>query len=290
MNLGAVVVCGGESRRMGRPKAWLPFGSEFLLQRIVGRVGEVADSIVVVGAEGQELPPLSSRVAIVRDAVSGRGPLQGLAAGLRALPEEVELAYATATDVPFLAPGWIRRLVELLGEADLAIPRVDGYHHPLAAVYRRGSVVVEAERLLAGGRLRPVFLMEELRAREVDADELREVDPGFDTLRNLNTPADYEAALARAGLGARPRVVVELHGVPRLRAGRSRVEVEGATVGEVLAALATECPGLGGDVVRGGRLDPAYILNRDGAEFVSDPEAPMRDGECLILLAIDVGG
>ena len=35
MNLGAVVLCGGESRRMGQPKAWLPFGPERMLQRVV---------------------------------------------------------------------------------------------------------------------------------------------------------------------------------------------------------------------------------------------------------------
>ena len=68
------------------------------------------------------LPPLPPSVRIVRDEVSGRGPLQGLAAGLTALPDTVELAYASATDAPFLQPAWIGRLRELIGEADLAIP------------------------------------------------------------------------------------------------------------------------------------------------------------------------
>ena len=107
MTPGAVVLCGGESRRMGRPKAWLPFGEERLLQRVVRLVDTVARPIVVVAAAGQELPDLPAEVAIVRDPVGGRGPLAGMAAGLGALTDPVELVNATATDVPFLEPRWI---------------------------------------------------------------------------------------------------------------------------------------------------------------------------------------
>ena len=81
----------------------------------------------------QELPELPESVRVARDPLRGRGPLQGLAAGLTSLPEEIELAYATATDVPFLQPAWIDRLAALIGEHDLAIPRCDGFLHPLAA-------------------------------------------------------------------------------------------------------------------------------------------------------------
>ena len=50
--LGAVVLCGGRSSRMGRPKAWLPFGDEVLLQRVVRRIAEAAWPIAVVAAPG----------------------------------------------------------------------------------------------------------------------------------------------------------------------------------------------------------------------------------------------
>src|SRR5689334_21043921 len=113
MNPASVVLCGGDSRRMGVPKAWLAFGPERLLQRVVRLVGTVARPIVVVAAPGQELPELPADVSIVRDPIAGRGPLQGLAAGLAALPDSLELVYATATDVPFLEPRWITRLAEL---------------------------------------------------------------------------------------------------------------------------------------------------------------------------------
>jgi molybdopterin-guanine dinucleotide biosynthesis protein A len=200
MSLGAVILCGGRSRRMGRPKAWLPFGPEPLLARVIRLVGEAASPIEVVAAEGQEVPPLPSEVAIVRDPVADRGPLQGLAAGLAALPESVELAFASSTDAPFLRPDWIRRLAELIGENDLAIPHVEGYHHPLAALYRRSTVLPAIEELLREDRLRPFFLLEKVRSRVVEPEELRDIDPTFETLRNLNTPDDYRRAIQDAGL------------------------------------------------------------------------------------------
>jgi molybdopterin-guanine dinucleotide biosynthesis protein A len=289
---GAVIVCGGESRRMGRPKAWLPFGRERLLQRAVRLVGAAADPVVVVAAPGQELPDLPASVPVVRDPVPGRGPLQGIAAGLAAIPETVALVYATATDVPFFRPEWVTRLVELIDDHDIAIPQIDGYFHPLAALYRRAAVLPAVEALLRADRLRPVFLTEAVRTRVVSADEMREVDPEFGTLRNLNTPDDYRAALADAGLasGAPPRVTVEFFGVPRLRAGVARVEVEADTVGAAVEAVGRACPGLVGTVLDGHALHPAFALNLNGGRFVKDTELLLADGDTLILLSADVGG
>jgi molybdopterin-guanine dinucleotide biosynthesis protein A len=186
---------------MGQPKAWLPFGPERMLQRVVRLVGTVAHPIVLVAAPDQDLPELPIEVAIVRDAIAGRGPLQGLAAGLGAIPDSVELVYATATDVPFLEPCWITRLVELIGNNELAIPFIGGYYHPLAALYRRTAVLPVIEGLLREDRLRPVFVVEAVKTRVVHDLEMRSVDPELGTLRNLNYPDDYERVLQDAGLG-----------------------------------------------------------------------------------------
>jgi molybdopterin-guanine dinucleotide biosynthesis protein A len=196
----AVILCGGASQRMGRPKAWLPFGEERMLERVVRLAGTVARPIVVVAAADQMLPELRVDVTIVRDPVPGRGPLQGLAAGLGALPDSVELVYATATDVPFLEPRWIGRLVELSDGYDLVIPFVGGYHHPLAALYRRRIVLPAIEGLLSEDRLRLSILVDAVKTRVVDESEMKSVDPELQTLRNLNSPEDYARALADAGL------------------------------------------------------------------------------------------
>jgi molybdopterin-guanine dinucleotide biosynthesis protein A len=192
--VGGIVLCGGQSRRMGRPKAWLPFAGELLLPRVVRLLREAVAPVVVVAAPDQEIPPLSAEVEVVRDEARGRGPLQGLAAGLTALQGRVAAAYVSSCDVPFLRPPFIRRLIDLLGEHSICVPRVGDHHHPLAAVYRL-EVAAAVARLLAEDRLRPFFLFEAVPTRVVAAAELADVDPDFQTLRNLNTPAEYDAAL-----------------------------------------------------------------------------------------------
>ncbi len=165
-----------------------------MLQRVVRLLGSAVQEIVVVAAPGQELPDLPGSLHVVRDEERGHGPLQGLSAGLHALGGKADVVYASSCDVPFLAPPFVRRMVDLLGENRICVPFVDGFHHPLAAVYRV-DVVHAVDRLLAEKRYRPVFLFESEATRIVRAEELRDVDPALKSLRNLNRPEDYEAAL-----------------------------------------------------------------------------------------------
>jgi molybdopterin-guanine dinucleotide biosynthesis protein A len=196
--VGGIILCGGKSSRMGRPKAWLPFGPEVMLQRVVRILAEVVSPIVVVAAQGQDLPKLPASVEIARDEDEGFGPLAGLAVGLAALADRVDAAYASSCDVPLLSVPFVARVIAALEDHDLAVPRDGGFHHPLAAVYRT-RLVPTVRELVAARHLRPVFLLERARSREIDVAELRPVDPELRSLRNINTPEEYAAALKDAG-------------------------------------------------------------------------------------------
>ncbi len=199
MQCGGIVLCGGESRRMGRPKPLLPFGTETMLGRVVRLVGEAVEPVVVVAVAEMELPELTPDVLLAYDRRPGRGPLEGLCAGLAALQDCADAAFVTGCDVPFLKPQLIRRLIQLLGEHDAAVPWVGDRPEPLTAIYRtqlRGRV----EGLLAAGHSRPAALFGLVSTRRVLPDELADVDPRLDSLFNVNTPEEYRAALERAGL------------------------------------------------------------------------------------------
>jgi molybdopterin-guanine dinucleotide biosynthesis protein A len=131
---------------------------------------------------------------VTRDEREARGPLEGLRAGLKALPDSVDAAYVTSCDVPLLVPGFVEHMLTLIDGYDIAVMEIDGFTHPLSAVYRR-SVLPQVELLLEQDRLRPFFLFEAMRTRRVSPDEMRVADPDLRTLRNLNTREDYEAAL-----------------------------------------------------------------------------------------------
>lgn len=199
--IGGIVLCGGRSRRMGRPKLALPFGGETMLGRVVRRLAEAAQPIVVVAATGQALPALAGDVCVARDRREDRGPLEGLAAGLTALGEQVPAAFVTSCDVPLLRPGFAQRMATLLGDFDAAVPHINGFDEPLAAVYR-GGVLPHVKELLEADRLRPAYLFDRVRTRRVTVDELSDIDPQLDSLFNVNRPEDYQAALRRAGLEA----------------------------------------------------------------------------------------
>ena len=104
---GGIVLCGGKSTRMGVAKATLPFGPETMLQRVVRLLGTVVSPIVVVAARDQDLPVLPPDVIVTRDEREARGPLEGLRAGLKALPPAVDAAYVTSCDVPLLVPAFV---------------------------------------------------------------------------------------------------------------------------------------------------------------------------------------
>jgi molybdopterin-guanine dinucleotide biosynthesis protein A len=183
---------------MGTSKALLPFGSETMLQRVVRILSGVVAPIVVVAAGNQELPELPADVIVTRDENEGRGPLEALRAGLKALPADVDAAYVTSCDVPLLAPGFVRQMLDHAGGYDIAVMEIDGFTHPLSAVYRRSTLAC-VEDLLANDRLRPAFLFDAVKTRRVRPEEMT-ADPDLRTLRNLNTREDYEQALSDANV------------------------------------------------------------------------------------------
>jgi molybdopterin-guanine dinucleotide biosynthesis protein A len=202
MTTGGIILCGGRSSRMGRPKAWLPFAGETLLQRTARTLRAVLEPVIVVAAPGQDVPPLPAETRIVRDEVEGKGPLGGLAAGLAALEGEVDAVYLSACDTPFLKAAFVRRVVSFTASGDhqIAVPCLRenrdlavAARQPLAAVYRV-SVLPVVRELLAADRLRMLNLLEMVPTRMIEAHEFTDVDPDLLSLRNVNTPEEYEAA------------------------------------------------------------------------------------------------
>ena len=267
---------------MGTPKAALEWHGSTLLRRVTGIVGRATGGpVVVVRAPGQELPALPATVEVVEDAREGRGPLQGLAAGLAALEGRAEVAFVSSTDAPLLHPSFVRLVVAVLdGEHDVALPQAGGFPHPLAAAYRT-TLLPAVEELIAADRLRPAFLFEACRVRRIDEAALRAdpalaaFDPALDSVLNLNEPADYEAARARPA----PEVAVRCFGALRRAtgAGREPLVVRAATLGAAADAL-------------GLVLDEHVVAALNGDQIMRDPEEPLATGDTVAFLAADAGG
>ncbi len=275
-----VILAGGRSSRMGTSKACLEWHGSTLLRRVVGIVARAVDGpVVVVRAPGQELPSLPATVAVVDDARPGRGPLEGIAAGLTRVAREADLAYVSSGDVPLLHPEFVRRMVSAMAPGvDIAAPYVAGRRHPLAAAYRV-SVLPDIERLLARDLLHASRLLDVCRTVLLDEAALRSepalaaVDADLESLRNVNTPADYR----RARMGPTPVVQarwggpVASHGAP---GGR---DIRAATLANAAAAL-------------GAVLDETLVVTLNGDVVPPDPEAPLVTGDVLSFSRATPGG
>lgn len=199
MKTAGIILCGGRSRRMGSPKALLPFGRELMLPRVARILGSTVDSLLVVAAADQQLPSLSPAVGVLRDRVPDQGPLEGLRVGLDALTGDVDAAFVSGCDTPLLLPEFVMRLFAMLESYQVAVPCDGPFFHPLAAAYRPVIVPV-IDQLLQDGKRRPADLFERVRTRHVDINMLRDVDPELRSLMNVNRPDEYAEILRHAGL------------------------------------------------------------------------------------------
>jgi molybdenum cofactor guanylyltransferase len=255
VSAAGIVLAGGRSSRMGTPKAALEWHGSTLLRRVTGLVQRSVDGpVVVVSAPGQELPPLPDGIELVEDAREGRGPLQGLAAGLSAVGDRAVAAYVSSTDVPLLHPRLIRRVLAAFDDdVDVVAPAAGGVQQPFGAVYRV-TLLDTVERLIADDRMKLMGLFDECRVRQL---ALAEFDPDLDSLLNLNEPADYETARARPA----PSITVRHFGV-----------VEAATLGEAAAGA-------------GITLDEHVVAALNGDQITRDPEVPLVAGDSVAFLA-----
>jgi molybdenum cofactor guanylyltransferase len=268
---------------MGVPKAALEWHGSTLLRRTVGILARVTDGpVVVVRAPGQELPDLPAGTLVADDPREGKGPVQGIAAGLAALRGRADIAFISSTDLPFLHPAFARRVLRALADSettDVALPLARGFRQPLAASYRV-RLAEQAERLVAAGRLRPAFLFDQCTVETLDDAALKRdpllaaLDPDLDSVLNVNTPADYRAARARPA----PDVAVQLLGA---LAGAGRESgphlARAATVGAAAAAL-------------GLPFDRQVAAALNGDQVTQDGETPLAAGDAVFFLPADPRG
>ena len=275
-----VVLAGGRSSRMGTPKAALEWHGSTLLRRTLGVLARVVDGpVLVVRAAGQVLPALPARVEVVEDPAEGLGPLQGIAAGLAALAGRAEAAFVASTDLPFLHPEFVRRVLGALGpDVEVALPQSRGYPQPLAAAYRVSLAPLVAD-LVAAGDLRPAFLFTRCATVRLDdavllADPaLTAADPQLDSVLNVNAPGDYAAARERPA----PQITVQRYGALASNGHRGPRAARAATL-------------VGAATAAGLELDRHVVAALNGDQISRDGEVPLVAGDTVAFLSADACG
>jgi molybdopterin-guanine dinucleotide biosynthesis protein A len=195
-----IVLAGGQSRRLGRDKAVEPIGGQPLIRRVIDRISQVTEEVVVVVADqGRTLAlPLEDWHRVVLDSYPGGGSLGGIFTGLAAARNQ--WAIAVACDMPFLNLKLLRRMLALRPGAEAVVPMVEGRPEPTHALYSK-TCLPFMEQYLRAGDLKISGFFHEVRVEYISEQEIAALDPGYLSFFNVNTPSDLEKALALVAQG-----------------------------------------------------------------------------------------
>lgn len=202
--LTVAIQAGGESRRMGRSKATVPFGGRPLLCRLIERVAPVADEILVTTNEPQNLGfvermPEGRKVRLERDLCDCRGSLTGLYTALyKAAHGYVALCACDMMDVSAdLFAAEFDRILQ--GGYDVVVPVNDQGFEPFHAVYRRDVCLEAVRQSLAEGKksMKAIVRDSDLNVCYYTMREVYDVVPDGGCFANCNTPEELARAEAR---------------------------------------------------------------------------------------------
>lgn len=185
----ALILAGGESRRMGQDKAKLLLGERTLLQSVVATLQPLfAEVIVSVRQPRHEID-----LPQVCDDQLHNGPLAGLVAGLERA--STPWIFALACDMPFITPAVIEYLAQQRADCQAVVPMVNGYPQPLAAFYAASCLPMVHDCLNGSGKHSLRELLERLQVRYVNEAELLKADPMLASFFDLDTPQDVAIAM-----------------------------------------------------------------------------------------------
>jgi molybdopterin-guanine dinucleotide biosynthesis protein A len=181
MEATLLVLAGGQSRRMGRPKPWIEVGNSILIRYVVERLAPAFSELIVSFAEPEQMEQLVP-YRIVFDRKPNAGPLAGLEAGLHAAHNHV--LFAVACDMPYVERSTAEIAVAAARSCDAAIPRHDGFFEPVCGAYRKTALPTIVSALDAGN-----FVAHDV-VGDLDVTWLEGLEPA--QFESLNTPADLE--------------------------------------------------------------------------------------------------
>jgi len=191
---GALILAGGKSKRMKENKALIKLGAKPLLLHVTERIRGLTQETVVVIGKNDNLADyksfLPSSVTILKDTVTGMGPLAGILTGMQKMRSEY--AVILPCDSPFIKKEVLTYLFKMAQGADAAIPRwPNGNIEPLHAVYRVSATIPAAKAAL---ERRELFILDMIKRLDrvvyVGTEEIRKIDEELMTFFNINTQED----------------------------------------------------------------------------------------------------
>lgn len=180
------ILAGGQSRRMGQEKAFLPVGGRPVIQRVLWSVADLSDDLLIVTNTPDMYRYLGERM--VSDVYPGKGALGGVYTAINAALHPHCLV--VACDMPFLSTDLLSHLMTLSAGFDVVIPLIREFPETMHAIY--GKACLEPIKMrLSANQLKIIDFFEDVRVQYVSREEVARYDPTFRSFLNMNTPDDW---------------------------------------------------------------------------------------------------
>jgi molybdopterin-guanine dinucleotide biosynthesis protein A len=194
MNMRAIILAGGQNRRIKTNKSLLRLGDKTVIEWITESLFRVFPEIIIVTNNPELYSGLGCR--LTKDLFPAKGSLVGLYSGLLVSPSQYN--FLVACDMPFVNYHLIRYLVDLVqkqkNNIELLIPKTDEGYQPLHAIYSRDCLPL-IKKQLEEANLKILDLFPHLQLKEVEQEELIRFDPQLLSFFNINTLDDWRQAL-----------------------------------------------------------------------------------------------
>ena len=185
--MNAVILVGGKSSRMGTNKAFLELKGKTFIELQIELLREMFDEISISANTPSEYEYLN--LPIFKDIYPGKGPLGGIYTSL--INSSSLHTFMLACDMPFVGPKLIKHLKDLTKEYDVVIPKSENGLEPLHAFYSK-NCIEPIKRELDENNLRIRSFFPQVNVKIVELDSLASSDHFKNSIKNLNTMADYE--------------------------------------------------------------------------------------------------
>lgn len=196
MEVAAIVLAGGKSRRLGRRKALETIGGKSLIERVIDRLEPLTNQILIVTSRAQFALPFDSRAKKLVDVYPDKGPLGGIYTGL--LASTSFYGVVVACDMPFLNTELLHYLVELSPNYDAVVPRLaEDRVQPLHAVYSKNCLETMKIRL-EQNQWGVTSFLNTLKVRYVDQADCQRFDPQLLSFFSVNDQLELDRALTLA--------------------------------------------------------------------------------------------
>jgi len=184
-----VIQAGGESRRMGQDKALLPFLGEPLIERVINRVGPLADELLITTNNPKDYKIFN--VPLFQDILPGIGALGGLYTALSVC--RYHFVIVVACDMPFVNADILEMSFDKLqaNNADVVIPKTANGFEPFHAVYRRETCLPAIKSAIQNGEKRLISWFSKVNILSIHESQLLIHDPRHIAFMNLNTRQDF---------------------------------------------------------------------------------------------------